>query len=645
MATKWIAALNLVVVFGNRVPAKQETALVQSVASMVKVASFAEQDDDHIDHVDGHIVCYSQDCSEAQATLEVYTTRAADSQRKLDECASNREQLQDRLQAAADERNAVAAALEVCARDRQDLQGQVEECGRGRAMLEQELAKCARERSILEEELRQCAEVDRPAAEAALAKCAEERAKLEKELEDLARRLEEGEEDGGSSRRRRRRRPSLLLQEEESESAEMNMLQAKLKHAKEAERVAADDLSALADRATAILDTIEQNGAELDAALGKMESAEKDYNDIKDKIAQNGEEFDQLAKEVKDADAEVDKASAEGKDAAQKEGDAAKVLAGDVTKGALAQLKLLSLVNAKVEKREEGLKSSEANEKSKLKALEAMLATKEHQGKEEECAALRVEVIQAKGNLELFSSGLAECLESKRIITAQIEAANKAYEQARQALAECVSAKARLSAALDECHDKCEQTSALLEECLARKDELRGLIDECHTRRDAARESLQQCLDAKEELKDRIEELKRRLGTSSLLALSKRKSNKNLDDSSLTTSQIINVVREALENLSKEEDDLHDEEAAATRAALAVLTAGDKQSEALASAASAFKDSTDKVKDAQKAMSDGIKKLGEAADKEREAAKDDEAAANSARANVGEIRTIEAEAS
>merc|ERR1719305_1078184 len=98
-------------------------------------------------------------------------------------------------------------------------------------------------------------------------------------------------------------------------------------------------------------------------------------------------------------------------------------------------------------------------------AVEALLS----KDNEEECDAVRADVIKAKAKLEVTGTALKACLMAKKEIKAKIDQAVELGKKAEAGLANC----------------------------LKTKKVLKSKIEMCHERRDAAREKLKACLDRK----------------------------------------------------------------------------------------------------------------------------------------------------
>jgi chromosome segregation ATPase len=188
-------------------------------------------------------------------------------------------------------------------------------------------------------------------------------------------------------------------------------------------------------------------------------------------------------------------------------------------------------------------KAAKANQKSqqeKIQKLQVLLDEKSKHGSDEDCEALRAQLVTAKMALEDTNALLKECLLTKAELTKKLADASKATSLAQAALEECNKACASMQAQLEECNTACASLAASLEECLKAKEELSAAIDECHKKRDEARAALEECLKAKAELQEQINMLKQ----GSLLQQDKHAA---IINHSRSMDTIVSILRELAE--------------------------------------------------------------------------------------------------
>merc|ERR1719399_1391760 len=141
------------------------------------------------------------------------------------------------------------------------------------------------------------------------------------------------------------------------------------------------------------------------------------------------------------------------------------------------------------------------------------LSSKEN---EEECDAVRADVIKAQGKLQMTGNALMACLKAKKEIKAKIDQAVELGKKAEAGLANCLRTKKVLQAKIAMCHEKRDAAREKLKACLDRKKVLKVQIEKCHEKRDEARKKLAECLARKKELKEKIAKATQR-SSSSLL--------------------------------------------------------------------------------------------------------------------------------
>merc|ERR1719399_2293168 len=176
-------------------------------------------------------------------------------------------------------------------------------------------------------------------------------------------------------------------------------------------------------------------------------------------------------------------------------------------------LQLASLVqeehralHASLEQRHQAL----THQLSSQEALVASLLSKEN---EEECDAVRVDVIKAQAKLKITGDALMACLKAKKEIKAKIEQAVELGKKAEAGLAKCLKNKKELKVKIEMCHERRDQAREKLKACLDRKKVLKVQIEKCHEKRDEARKKLAECLARKKVLKVQI----RKARSSSLM--------------------------------------------------------------------------------------------------------------------------------
>merc|ERR1719421_1775237 len=417
------------------------------------------------------------------------------------------------------------------------------------------------ERSKLEAELRQCAEVDRPNAVKAFAQCGKDRAALEAKLAKVVAALKKNAAGGGSkkksSRRRRRRskKSSSLIEVEQSvsedeeddeqdddeEDASSFIQMERSGSEEEMQAILSDtselDLSSFSEaelhmqkrqlwgfverlkaKAQELMDEVQgvdKRIADTNAKLGAQDAKQKKL--LKEAgVQQKKEEATQkdlekleqksqgLVGKLSAEDAKLEAAQKKVTDAMNSEEKAGADLAKEQAAETASLLQLASLVQEEHRVLHASLEQSHRNLTSKLRSNEVALSAIMSKENEEECDAVRADVIKAQSALEVTGTALKACLMAKKEIQAKIDHAVELGKKAEAGLANCLKTKKVLKSKIAMCHERRDAAREKLKACLDRKKVLKVQIEKCHEKRDEARKKLAECLARKKELKEKI---------------------------------------------------------------------------------------------------------------------------------------------
>merc|ERR1719327_1514381 len=179
-------------------------------------------------------------------------------------------------------------------------------------------------------------------------------------------------------------------------------------------------------------------------------------------------------------------------------------------------LQLVSIVQEEHRVLHANLQQSHRNMSNRLKSSELALETLVSKENEEECDAVRADVIKARAKLNMTGAALMACLKAKKEIKEKIDAAVELGKKAEAGLATCLRNKKDLKVKIEMCHERRDMAREKLKACLDRKKVLKVQIEKCHEKRDEARKKLAECLARKKELKEKIAKATQR-SSSSLL--------------------------------------------------------------------------------------------------------------------------------
>merc|ERR1719321_1107880 len=221
-------------------------------------------------------------------------------------------------------------------------------------------------------------------------------------------------------------------------------------------------------------------------------------------LEQVDQRSDKLVKELSAEDSNLKAAQKKLTDAMASEEKAGADLAKEQAAESAGLLELASLVQEEHRALHENLQLSHSNITSQLKSQELALEALVSKENDEECDAVRADVIKAKAKLQLTGNALLACLKAKKEIKAKIEQAVELGKKAEAGLANCLKTKAELKVKIKLCHERRDLAREKLKACLDRKKVLKVQIENCHTKRDEARKKLAECLARKKELKEKI---------------------------------------------------------------------------------------------------------------------------------------------
>jgi len=213
---------------------------------------------------------------------------------------------------------------------------------------------------------------------------------------------------------------------------------------------------------------------------------------------------DKLVKELSAEDSKLEAARTKLTEAMGAEEQAGADLAKEQAAETAGLLELATLVQEEHRVLHQRIERSHNNISSQLKSHESALESLVTQENEQECDAVRVDVIKAKAKLQLTGTALLACLKAKKEIKAKIDQAVALGKKAQAGLANCLKTKAELKVKIKLCHERRDMAREKLKACLERKKVLKVQIAKCHEKRDAARMKLAECLKRKTELKEKI---------------------------------------------------------------------------------------------------------------------------------------------
>merc|ERR1719388_152780 len=167
-------------------------------------------------------------------------------------------------------------------------------------------------------------------------------------------------------------------------------------------------------------------------------------------------------------------------------------------------LQLASLLQEEHQVLHSNLELSHKHITNKLKSNQVALDALSSKENEEECDAVRADVIKAQSKLEITGNALKACLMAKKEIKAKIDQAVELGKKAEAGLANCLKTKKVLKVKIELCHERRDAAREKLKACLDRKKVLKVQIEKCHEKRDEARKKLAECLARKKELKEKI---------------------------------------------------------------------------------------------------------------------------------------------
>merc|ERR1719327_358497 len=229
-------------------------------------------------------------------------------------------------------------------------------------------------------------------------------------------------------------------------------------------------------------------------------------------------------------------------------------------------LQLVSIVQEEHRVLHAKLQQSHRNMSNRLKSSELALETLVSKENEEECDAVRADVIKARAKLNMTGAALMACLKAKKEIKEKIDAAVELGKKAEAGLATCLRNKKELKVKIEMCHERRDMAREKLKACLDRKKVLKVQIEKCHEKRDEARKKLAECLARKKELKEKIA----KAGGSSLI--------QEMTDLEAEAAAALDALHQGNVELSGALDDLQDatsEEASLTGEMIVESKAGD----------------------------------------------------------------------
>merc|ERR1719335_2101947 len=203
-------------------------------------------------------------------------------------------------------------------------------------------------------------------------------------------------------------------------------------------------------------------------------------------------------------DAKLEAARKKVTDAMNSEEKAGADLAKEQAAETASLLQLASLVQEEHRVLHASLEQSHRNLTSKLRSNEVALSAIMSEENEEECDAVRADVIKAQSALNMTGTALKACLMAKKEIKAKIDHAIELGKKAEAGLANCLKTKKVLKSKIEMCHERRDAAREKLKACLDRKKVLKVQIEKCHEKRDEARKKLAECLARKKELKEKI---------------------------------------------------------------------------------------------------------------------------------------------
>merc|ERR1719240_2311023 len=232
---------------------------------------------------------------------------------------------------------------------------------------------------------------------------------------------------------------------------------------------------------------VDKRIADTNAKLGAQDAKEKKLlkevgvQQKKEEAKQNDlEKLEQqsqgLAGKLSAEDAKLEAAQKKVTDAQKSEEKAGADLAKEQAAETESLLQLASLVQEEHRVLHASLEQSHRNLTSKLKSSEVALAAMMSSANEEECDAVRADVIKAKSKLEVTGTALKACLMAKKEIKEKIDQAVELGKKAEAGLAKCLATKKELKVKIEKCHEKRDEARKKLAECLARKKELKEKI-------------------------------------------------------------------------------------------------------------------------------------------------------------------------
>merc|ERR1719335_1861192 len=237
----------------------------------------------------------------------------------------------------------------------------------------------------------------------------------------------------------------------------------------------------LMDKVQVVDKRIADTNAELGAQDAKQKKLLKEagVQQKKEEAKQNDlEKLEQksqgLAGKLSAEDAKLEAAQKKVTEAMSSEEKVGADLAKEQAAETASLLQLASLVQEEHRVLHASLEQSHRNLTSKLRSNEVALSAIMSKENEEECDAVRADVIKAQSALEVTGTALKACLLAKKEIKAKIDQAVELGKKAEAGLANCLETKKVLKVQIEKCHEKRDEARKKLAECLTRKKELKA---------------------------------------------------------------------------------------------------------------------------------------------------------------------------